>query len=133
MKNVAPELQPEPQASASASEPHLITRVLRQWRRILLYGLPFLLFVAVILPCLPSGKAREMACKNACLNYIRQIDGAKEQWALEHHASPGTSVAPADLAGLIKGGWPSCPGGGTYLAGTIGEDAKCSLGHGETK
>ena len=29
-------------------------------------------------------KARETAQKNACINNLRQIDGAKEQWALEN-------------------------------------------------
>ncbi len=31
-------------------------------------------------------RARETSQKNACINNLRQIDSAKQQWALENHA-----------------------------------------------
>jgi prepilin-type N-terminal cleavage/methylation domain-containing protein len=39
-------------------------------------------------------KARGTAQKNACINNLRQIDGAKEQWALENKKSSGATELP---------------------------------------
>jgi prepilin-type N-terminal cleavage/methylation domain-containing protein len=39
-------------------------------------------------------KARTTAQMNACINNLRQIDSAKQQWALETHQN-GTTPAPA--------------------------------------
>ena len=94
--------------------------------RILLYGVPLLLLLAVGLP--NYLRAKGTACKNACINNLRQIDGAKEQWALENKIPAGSSVSPEQLAPYLKGGWPTCPGGGSYVAGDIGAPAQCTLG-----
>ena len=62
-----------------------------------------------------------------CLSNLRQIDGAKEQLALEKKL-PDTAVAEAEaLAPYIKGGFPTCPVGGVYVIGSIREEARCSL------
>src|SRR6266404_9796577 len=42
-------------------------------------------------------KARETSQVNACLNNLRQIDGAKQQWALEKGKSTVDTPANADL------------------------------------
>src|ERR1700720_3711757 len=39
-------------------------------------------------------RARTTSQKNACINNLRQIDGAKQQWALENKA--GTNALPVD-------------------------------------
>jgi prepilin-type N-terminal cleavage/methylation domain-containing protein len=67
-------------------------------------------------------KARGTAQTNACINNLRQIDGAKEQWALESRASEGTAVDDAAVNEFIKGGAPECPASGTYDYGTLAED-----------
>src|SRR5438128_4784217 len=59
-------------------------------------------------------KARTTAQMNACINNLRQIDGAKEQWALETKKGSGSATIDAEVNAYIKGGAPSCPGGGTY-------------------
>ena len=41
-------------------------------------------------------KARTTAQKNACINNLRQIDGAKEQWALETKQAPGAAANQGD-------------------------------------
>jgi hypothetical protein len=65
--------------------------------------------------------------QNSCVNSLRQIDGAKEQLALEKKLAD-TTVANADaLAPYIHGGFPKCPGGGTYTIGSVREDARCSI------
>jgi len=77
-------------------------------------------------------KARGTAQKNACINNLRQIDGAKEQWALENRASIGAPVdvtsATTGVYSYIKGAAvPVCPAGGTYTPGAVNADPVCSL------
>ncbi len=73
-------------------------------------------------------KARTTAQKNACINNLRQIDGAKEQYMLEN----GTSTPPATVAllsgptGYIKTA-PTCPSGpAAYAVGGAGVDPTCT-------
>src|SRR5688572_33491864 len=57
-------------------------------------------------------KARTTAQKNACINNLRQIDGAKEQWALEKKKAAGAAATPqTEIDEYIKGGTPKCPSG----------------------
>ena len=73
-------------------------------------------------------KARGTAQKNACINNLRQIDGAKEQWALENKKKQGDACATSDIDPYIKGGTPSiCPGGGSYTVDVVGTPPSCSL------
>jgi len=63
-------------------------------------------------------KARTTAQANACINNLRQMDGAAQQWALETK-QPGTAnVGTTDITPYIKldstGNLPGCPGGGSY-------------------
>jgi prepilin-type N-terminal cleavage/methylation domain-containing protein len=72
-------------------------------------------------------KARGTAQKNACINNLRQIDGAKEQWALENKKSAGAATVDADVNLYIKGGAPKCPGSGSYTYGNVDTSPICSL------
>jgi len=72
-------------------------------------------------------KARGTAQKNACINNLRQIDGAKEQWALENKKSAGSTTTDAQVNTYIKGGAPNCPGGGTYTYNVVDTNPGCSL------
>src|SRR5688500_11084127 len=75
-------------------------------------------------------KARKTAQKNACIENLRQIDGAKEQWALENKKSSGSAIVEAEVNVYIKAGAPTCPGGGTYTYGAIDTNPACSTaGH----
>jgi hypothetical protein len=40
----------------------------------------------------------QRAAANACLNNLRQIDGAKQQWALENQRQPGDVPTYSDIA-----------------------------------
>ena len=75
-------------------------------------------------------KARKTAQKNACINNLRQIDGAKEQWALENKATTGAVPTEGDLYGTDKyiKTPPVCPGGGTYSINNMATKPTCSLG-----
>jgi prepilin-type N-terminal cleavage/methylation domain-containing protein len=75
-------------------------------------------------------KARTTAQKNACINNLRQIDGAKEQWALENRLTEGATInnGDANVNGFIKGQQtPLCPGSGSYTYGNIGVNPTCSV------
>lgn len=74
-------------------------------------------------------KARTRAQATVCINNLRQIDSAKEQWALASLASTG-AVDEAAVNEYIKGGAPSCPGSGTYSYNGVGILPSCSIpGH----
>jgi prepilin-type N-terminal cleavage/methylation domain-containing protein len=56
-------------------------------------------------------KARNTSQKNACINNMRQIDSATQQWALETGAADSTAPT-SSIWGYIKGGIaPKCPTG----------------------
>ena len=78
-------------------------------------------------------KARASSQANACINNLRQIDGAAQQWALERGQSTGATLNyPGDLTPYIKlnsaSSIPPCPAGGSYADGTVGANPTCSLG-----
>ena len=74
-----------------------------------------------------------------CIRKLRQIDGAKLMWAMEHHADP--NVVPTWEFIRPYGGrcecqeWylhfpPQCPSGGTYTIGRIADHPTCTFpGH----
>src|SRR5918994_1431949 len=66
-------------------------------------------------------KARTTAQKNACINNLRQIDGAKEQWALENRKSENSAIVQDEVNTFIKGNaTPTCPATGAYTYGNVG-------------
>src|SRR5437762_6050386 len=75
-------------------------------------------------------KARTTAQKNACINNLRQIDGAKEQWALENKKSAGSATTDADVNSYIKSGAPKCPGRVSYNYNAVYVSPSCTIaGH----
>jgi general secretion pathway protein G len=79
-------------------------------------------------------KARATSQQNACINNMRQIDAAVNEWALETGQQSGASVSfPTDLSPYIKlnanSSIPGCPAGGTYTVAAVGTSPQvtCSL------
>jgi prepilin-type N-terminal cleavage/methylation domain-containing protein len=79
-------------------------------------------------------KARATSQANACINNLRQIESAVQQFALEKGKSSGDTVHyPDDITPYIKlnlaSSIPSCPAGGIYNLLVIGAipQAICSL------
>jgi len=78
-------------------------------------------------------RARTTSQANACINNLRQIDGAKQQWALETKAaadsSPGsTSLKPYLGRGSTGSNFPKCPGNnGSYTIGNLSTAPSCAL------
>ena len=75
-------------------------------------------------------KARGTAQRNACINNLRQIDGAKEQWALEKKKSATSPAVDSEINEYIKGGTPKCPAGGSYTYSAVDSSPICNIsGH----
>jgi prepilin-type N-terminal cleavage/methylation domain-containing protein len=86
-------------------------------------------------------KARSMAQSNTCINNLRQIDAAIQQYALEAHLPNGASVLPLSnlspylghFAGgaTINGGAApnsiNCPANGIYVVTVDSVEPTCSL------
>ena len=75
------------------------------------------------------------APRNGCIANLRQIDGAKQQWALDNKKTPEDLAATSDVSTYLKGGvLPLCAEGGTHTVGKVSEHPKCSKGvtHGHT-
>jgi chromosome segregation ATPase len=68
---------------------------------------------------------------NACINNLRQLDGAKQQWALDKGKTATDVPTAQDLLPYLKDGtFPVCPDGGTYSINAVGEFPTCSIaGH----
>src|SRR3954470_17853569 len=69
-------------------------------------------------------RARAVSQANACINNLRQIDGAINEWALETGQSTGKTVGGVStISAYIKlntaGSVPGCPAGGTYGTSTV--------------
>ena len=71
-------------------------------------------------------KARTTSQKNACINNLRQIEAGKEQWALEMKQAQGATADTTAVNTYLKAA-PICPAGGTYVYGTIGTNATCTI------
>src|SRR6266705_1644955 len=60
-------------------------------------------------------RARTTAQMNACINNLRQIDGAVQQWALETKAAETASPGFTDISSYLKNA-VICPSGGTAFS-----------------
>jgi hypothetical protein len=62
----------------------------------------------------------------SCVANLRQLEAAKEQWALEFHKSTNDIVTATDLRPYLRA-MLTCPQGGTYTLGKVGELPSCSI------
>jgi len=60
-------------------------------------------------------RARTTSQKNACINNLRQIDGAIQQWALENKKDSTATVGFTDISPYLKNA-VICPSGGTAFS-----------------
>jgi prepilin-type N-terminal cleavage/methylation domain-containing protein len=77
-------------------------------------------------------KARATSQMNACINNLRQIDAAANEFALERGKKTGDGITMnTDLTPYIKlnsaTSIPPCPAGGTYTLANVGNTPTCSL------
>ncbi len=89
------------------------------------------MLAAIALP--NFARARQTAQLNACINNLRQIDGAKQQWGLENKKPAGAIPTWDDLKpylGRGQGRTLVCPAGGVYTIRALTNSPTCSIpGH----
>ena len=78
-------------------------------------------------------RARQTSQKNACINNLRQIDGATQQWALETKQAPTAAVTFANISAYLKNS-VLCPAGGSsatfatsYTLTTVSQKPTCQI------
>ena len=75
-------------------------------------------------------RARTTSQTNACINNLRQLDGAKQQWALETKAASTATPTSANVQVYLgrgaAGTYPSCPAAGTYTLGNLTTAPTCN-------
>jgi len=81
-------------------------------------------------------RARQTSQANACINNLRQIDGAAQQWALETKQAPDVSYGIADISSYLKNS-VICPAAGSdtsfdgsYTTAEVSEKPVCAIGGG---
>ena len=76
-------------------------------------------------------KARATAQGNTCMNNLRQIDSAAQQYVLENKLNAATPLTLDLVKPYIRldqdGKIPGCPAGGQYEVTNAGTDPTCSL------
>jgi septal ring factor EnvC (AmiA/AmiB activator) len=68
---------------------------------------------------------------NTCINHLRQIDAAKQEWALENTKTADAVPTALELLPYLKDSiFPMCPSGGAYTINAVGMPPTCSIpGH----
>jgi len=75
-------------------------------------------------------RARESSRTKTCIANLKQIDAAKEQWAMENKKTSTDTPSFTDLVPEYMKAEPKCPAGGTYTIGKVGTNPTCSIaGH----
>lgn len=88
------------------------------------------LLAAIAIPNFVKARANSQA--SACINNLRQLDAACNEWALEKgKTTTQTFTLSTDLTPYIKmnaaSSIPPCPAGGTYVLSAVGTSPTCSL------
>ncbi len=71
--------------------------------------------------------ARTQSAKNACINNLRQINGAIQQWALENGKTPTNHVVWPDITPYLKSRIICESGGGKYTITCVEDVPRCSI------
>ena len=89
------------------------------------------LVVLILIPNSIDNSRYEIAPINRCINNLRLIDGATQQWALEHNRAETNVPTWADLEPYLCGvnnyPLPKWPSGGTYTMGSVSNVPTCSI------
>lgn len=75
-------------------------------------------------------KAREHERGSDCRQKLKQMEMAKEQWAIDKRKGAFDEPSQRDLSPGFLRTWPNCPSGGTYTIGIMVDDPICSYGIG---
>jgi prepilin-type N-terminal cleavage/methylation domain-containing protein len=83
------------------------------------------MLVAIAVPY--YSKARDQSQRQACLNNLTQISGAKDRYALENGKVNGDTVTQDEIDPYFLKKWEECPAGGVYTINAIGTDPECNI------
>lgn len=85
------------------------------------------LLAAVAIPNLV--RARKAAQRQACVNNLKAMDGAKANWALDMKKSDSDVPQDGDIFGKDKyiDPKPGCPAGGSYDLKAVSEKPTCTV------
>ena len=72
-------------------------------------------------------KARDSSRTSACVSNLKQIDAAKEQWAMDQKKDTGATVLLSDIYPTYVKSSPTCASGGTYTINVVGTNPTCSI------
>jgi prepilin-type N-terminal cleavage/methylation domain-containing protein len=81
-------------------------------------------------------RARLTSQQNACINNLRQIEAAKDQFSLEAGLTNGATIAWASIgptntaAGGYLKSWPNCPASTNSAAGVVKSEVKTTADYG---
>jgi len=101
----------------------------KRWRVVIPVALFVFVVAAMVIPSAVG--ARQASERNSCINNLRQINRAKQEWAQQNQKQPTDTPIDNDLFGSTSRhqSSPICPVGGSYTFGTAGENPTCSLAH----
>ncbi len=90
------------------------------------------ILMAIAVPNFISARTRSQT--NTCVSNLKQIESAKEQWAMVNKKGATDTPADTDLVGTASDGflkvYPTCPTAGTYTIGNMSTRPACSTaGH----
>ena len=92
-------------------------------------GVVWILAMPNSVPSLPD---RRTSPTNECINNLRAIDAAKQEWAIEKNKTTNDIPTWDNILPYLGHYWtnhaPICPSGGKYTIGKVGEPPKCSIG-----
>jgi seryl-tRNA synthetase len=74
---------------------------------------------------------QNQAVVSTCINNLRTIDGAKQQWAMQNSKGPNDVPQPQEILPFLPNNvMPQCPGGGRYTLNAVNKAPTCTiLGH----
>ena len=73
--------------------------------------------------------SREKTKASSCCANLREINQAKEQFAMANSMRDGMPISTGNLLPYLKDSvFPTCPSGGIYSVGLVGDDPTCSIG-----
>jgi prepilin-type N-terminal cleavage/methylation domain-containing protein len=71
--------------------------------------------------------ARTQSQLSTCLANLKEIESAKEQWAMETKQAATATPTQANLVTTYLKSFPTCPSAGTYTIQTLATRPTCSI------
>jgi len=83
------------------------------------------LLAAIAIPSFMKSRAESR--KSACINNLRLIDHAKQQYGTSTNVAETYQITQSDITAYLKT-WPICPaaGPGSYTPGPLASNPSCS-------